>query len=147
MTTLLELAGVTWTARYKLEMFRTAGRPVIYEGDGFKESSWIAIYNGLCVEPDGYDTLVERKSETDGHSSKSRTIIRRGVESMPTMMSSSHATLERRMSELRQTCDGFAACDPQDRDRREAALRAGWRLRAGVIAAAASPRHRADRIR
>ncbi len=71
---------------FKLEMFRARGRPVIYEGDGFKESSWIAIYNGLCLEPEGYDTLVERKSESDIRRllEERRTIIRRGVETMPT---------------------------------------------------------------
>ena len=71
---------------FKLEMFRARGRPVIYEGDGFKESSWIAIYNGLHLEPEGYDTLVERRSDSDivRLLEERATVIRRGVETMPT---------------------------------------------------------------
>ena len=72
--------------RYKMEMFRARGRPVIYEADGFKEASWISIYNGLGVIPKAYDPLVDR---IEGNKIRAlleerRTILRRGVQTMPT---------------------------------------------------------------
>jgi tryptophan 7-halogenase len=70
---------------YKMDVFRARGRPVIYESDGFKEASWIAIYNGLGVIPKTYDPLVERYGvdEIRRMLIEKRTILRRGVETMP----------------------------------------------------------------
>lgn len=71
---------------FKIEMFRARGRPVIYEGDGFKEPSWIAICNGLNLMPESYDSLVDRRPMGDIHRllEERRAVIRRGVETMPT---------------------------------------------------------------
>jgi tryptophan halogenase len=70
----------------KLEMFRARGTPLIHDGDGFRESSWIAIYNGLNLLPETYDSLVDRKGEAEIRRilEERRAVLRRGVESMPT---------------------------------------------------------------
>jgi tryptophan halogenase len=70
----------------KIEMFRARGVPVILEGDGFREASWISIYNGLGVVPEAYDTLVDRmaREQIRGVLDQRRQALRRGVETMPT---------------------------------------------------------------
>ncbi len=72
--------------KFKIDLFRARGRPAIYDGEGFKEPSWIAIYNGLNVTPQAYDSLVDRRSEADIRSllEERRTALRRIVETMPT---------------------------------------------------------------
>jgi tryptophan halogenase len=74
------------TLKTKIEMFRARGRPIIHEGDGFKEQSWIAIYHGLGVIPETYDSLVDRKSEADIRAvlRERSAVLRSGVETMPT---------------------------------------------------------------
>ena len=74
------------TLAHKIEVFRSRGRPVVYDSDGFKESSWLAIYNGLGVEPRNYDSLVDRLplEEIRRLFARRREILRRGVETMPT---------------------------------------------------------------
>ncbi|MDE2492893.1 MAG: tryptophan 7-halogenase [Alphaproteobacteria bacterium] len=71
---------------YKMDVFRARGRPIIYESDGFKEASWISIYNGLDVVPKAYDPLVDRYGADEVRQMlvERRTIVRQGVETMPT---------------------------------------------------------------
>jgi tryptophan halogenase len=72
--------------KFKIDVFRARGRPIIHDGEGFKEPSWIAIYNGLKVLPQTYDSLVDRRSETDIRNmlEERRKTLRRIVETMPT---------------------------------------------------------------
>ena len=74
------------TLAHKIEVFRSRGRPVVHDSDGFKEASWLAIYNGLGVEPRNYDSLVDRMplEEIRRLFVRRREILRRGVETMPT---------------------------------------------------------------
>jgi tryptophan 7-halogenase len=69
-----------------MEVFRARGRAVVYEADGFKESNWIAIYNGLGVVPRAYDSLVDRYAPREIRQMlRDRCAsVRRGVETMPT---------------------------------------------------------------
>ena len=71
---------------WKMEVFRSRGRPVVYESEGFKEANWIALYNGLGVVPKAYDTLVDRRSADEIRRifDDRRGALRRGVETMPT---------------------------------------------------------------
>ena len=43
----------------KLALFRERGRVVDYRDGLFKEPSWLAVYFGQNVMPDGYDPMVE----------------------------------------------------------------------------------------
>lgn len=74
------------TLAYKVDVFRSRGRPVVYDSDGFKEASWLSIYNGLGVTPRTYDSLVDRLSLEDIRRmfAERRAVLRRGVETMPT---------------------------------------------------------------
>jgi len=74
------------TLRYKIEVFRARGRPVVYDSDGFKEASWISICNGLNFVPRTYDSLVDRMEldRVRQTLAERRTALRQGVETMPT---------------------------------------------------------------
>lgn len=71
---------------YKIEVFRSRGRPVVYDSDGFKEASWLSIYSGLGIVPRTYDSLVDRKSADDIRRlfGERKAMLRRGIETMPT---------------------------------------------------------------
>ncbi len=74
------------TLAYKIEVFRSRGRPVVYDSDGFKEASWLSIYNGLGVAPRAYDSLVDRipLDNIRRTFAERRALLRRVVETMPT---------------------------------------------------------------
>jgi tryptophan halogenase len=45
--------------RHQIELFRQTGRVVVYDPNGFMESSFVAILTGLGIHPSNYDPFVD----------------------------------------------------------------------------------------
>ncbi len=69
----------------KMDLFRARGRVIKYKEGLFLEPSWIAVYLGQNIEPEGYDPLVERLSDSDiaRRLRDIRELVSRGVQAMP----------------------------------------------------------------
>lgn len=52
-------AEIPESLQYKMDLFRTSGRVVSYEIGAFKDPSWLAVYYGQNIIPDGYDPMTE----------------------------------------------------------------------------------------
>ena len=47
------------TLAHQIELFRESGRVAIHDPDGFAEPSWVSLFLGLGLQPEGYDPFVD----------------------------------------------------------------------------------------
>ncbi|WP_371395928.1 tryptophan halogenase family protein [Fretibacter rubidus] len=50
--------------QYKMDLFRSSGRVVTYEIGAFKDPSWLAVYYGQNIVPQGYNPLTDLMPDT-----------------------------------------------------------------------------------
>ncbi len=79
-------AGIPDSLAEKMALFRERGTVVDYRDGLFKEPSWLAVYFGQRILPDGFDPVVEAIDPTESAQRLStlRQAIARAVEAMPT---------------------------------------------------------------
>lgn len=70
----------------KIDVFRSRGQTIIYEGDSFLDPSWVSIFNGLGVTPHAHDPLADQLNADDVRRvfAERRALLTRAVQSMPT---------------------------------------------------------------
>ncbi|MEO8115186.1 MAG: tryptophan halogenase family protein [Phenylobacterium sp.] len=70
---------------YKMDLFRERGTVVKYKLGLFLEPSWIAVYLGQGILPEGYDPLADQQppEETRRRLRELRAVVRRAAEGMP----------------------------------------------------------------
>jgi tryptophan halogenase len=70
---------------YKLELFRERGMVVNYRDGFFKEPSWLAVYLGQGVMPNGYDPMIDAIDPAVSASklAELKAAVRRAAEAMP----------------------------------------------------------------
>ncbi|MYN20099.1 tryptophan halogenase [Rugamonas sp. FT107W] len=73
------------TLRHQIELFRETGHVMIYDLQGFREASHLAILMGLGVRPRGYDPMAELLDlrQVQAHFWNLRNAIARAVDGMP----------------------------------------------------------------
>ena len=73
------------TLQHQIELYRSSGRVVILDPDGFAEPSWISIMAGLGLEPQSHDPLLERIDEQAlrAHFTRLHSAIAQTVAGMP----------------------------------------------------------------
>jgi tryptophan halogenase len=73
------------TLRHQIELFRETGHVMIYDQQGFREQSHLAILTGLGVQPKAYDPLAELQDlrQVQAHFWNLRNAIARAVDGMP----------------------------------------------------------------
>ena len=71
--------------RHQIELFRETGRVVIYDKEGFSESSHVALLMGLGIMPKTYDPLIDfmNMPALHAHFAKLGETVARAVELMP----------------------------------------------------------------
>jgi tryptophan halogenase len=71
---------------YKMAHFRKYGRMVSDGPELFLNPSWLAVYLGQFVEPEGYDPLVDTRThvEADRHLASLKTLMAQTAETFPT---------------------------------------------------------------
>lgn len=74
------------TLTYKMAHFRKYGRMVSDGPELFLNPSWLAVYLGQFVEPEGYDPLVDTRThvEADRHLASLKTLMAQTAETFPT---------------------------------------------------------------
>ena len=70
---------------HQIELFRSSGRIVVYDQDGFTEPSLISILFGLGVVPQSYDPFIDMidLNQLRGHFARVRSTIAQTVSNMP----------------------------------------------------------------
>jgi tryptophan halogenase len=73
------------TLRHQIELFRETGHVMIYDQQGFREQSHLAILTGLGVQPKAYDPMAELQDlrQVQAHFWNLRNAIARAVDGMP----------------------------------------------------------------
>jgi tryptophan halogenase len=79
--------------RHKLELFRTRGHVITYKDGLFLEPSWLAVYFGQRVMPEGYDPRADAPNEVDV--SAQLALIREKVQGATARMPAHEAFLQR----------------------------------------------------
>ena len=72
---------------HQIETFKRSGRVVIYDPEGFTEPSWLALYLGLGVIPQGHDPFVDTMdlAQLRSHFLRVRQSVSSAVKTLPTM--------------------------------------------------------------
>jgi len=73
------------TLRHQIELFRETGHVMIYDLQGFREASHLAVLTGLGVRPRAYDPMAELLDlrQVQAHFWNLRNAIARAVDGMP----------------------------------------------------------------
>ena len=69
----------------KIDLFKGRGRYFRYDGDLFTETSWIAVFLGQNVVPEGYNPLVDSlpENEVENRLNAMRAELAQAVPQMP----------------------------------------------------------------
>ncbi len=78
--------AVPETLDYKMRLFHSRGRVVLYDEETFDEASWTALFIGQGVIPQRYDPLADAVDieQIRSQLKRMRSTIRQGADSMPT---------------------------------------------------------------
>jgi tryptophan halogenase len=70
---------------HQIEVFRHNGRVVILDRDSFSEDSWLSLFLGLGLQPQGLDPLLAQVGEAPlrTHFQRLHAAIARTVDDMP----------------------------------------------------------------
>jgi tryptophan 7-halogenase len=74
------------TLRNKIELFRSSGRVSLFDDEPFGEESWLSLFLGQNIVPQGYDPLVDVLDTEQVRTAFARmqSAIQEGVETLPT---------------------------------------------------------------
>jgi tryptophan halogenase len=77
--------AVPETLDYKMRLFKSRGRIVLYDEETFDEASWASLFIGQDVIPERYDPLSDTVDieQIRGQLKRMRSAIRQGADSMP----------------------------------------------------------------
>ena len=71
--------------KHQIDMFRSSGRIVVFDPDGFTEPSWISLFLGLGLMPQSYDPFVDMidLSQLREHFIRIRQVIAQTAQTVP----------------------------------------------------------------
>src|ERR1700722_1245521 len=74
------------TLKAKLELFQRCGRIAMLDGEHFGEDSWLSLFFGQSIQPEGYDPLADLLEDGEVRAAllRMRSMIQEGVETLPT---------------------------------------------------------------
>lgn len=73
------------TLEYKLALYRSRGRVVMYDDEPFEESDWISLFEGMGIEPHRYSQAADgfATADIDAHCRRVREVMLDALRRMP----------------------------------------------------------------